>query len=64
MSAACIRDPHQEPFYLEGDILITRSPAIHPGDVQMVRAIGPPPINSPFANEKLPNCVVFATKGE
>jgi RNA-dependent RNA polymerase len=64
ISTACIRYPHQEPFYLEGDVLITRSPAIHPGDVQMVRAIGVPPANSPFAHEKLPNCVVFATRGE
>ncbi|KAK7694554.1 hypothetical protein QCA50_001740 [Cerrena zonata] len=53
----------QQPFFFEGQTLITRSPTIHPGDVQVARAIGAPPPDSPFANETLRNCVVFSTKG-
>ena len=36
---------------------------IHPGDVQIVRAIGKPPAGSPFEREPLPNSVVFSIKG-
>ncbi|KAF9650744.1 RdRP-domain-containing protein [Thelephora ganbajun] len=50
--------------YLEGDMIITRSPVIHPGDVQIVRAIGQPPPGSPFEKEPLPNAVVFSIKGD
>jgi RNA-dependent RNA polymerase len=32
---ACIRRPGREDLYLEGDITISRSPTIHPGDVQV-----------------------------
>ncbi|KAK7694555.1 hypothetical protein QCA50_001741 [Cerrena zonata] len=53
----------QQPFYFKGKLLITRSPTIHPGDVQVVRAIGRPPPGSPFEKETLRNCVVFSTKG-
>lgn len=37
---------------------------IHPGDVQGVRAIGRPPVGSPFEKEPLPNAVVFSIKGK
>ena len=37
---------------------------IHPGDVQIVRAIGSPPPGSPFEKEPLPNAVVFSIKGK
>ncbi|KAF9791853.1 RNA dependent RNA polymerase-domain-containing protein [Thelephora terrestris] len=50
--------------YLEGEMVITRSPVIHPGDVQLVRAIGRPPPGSPFEKERLPNAVVFSIKGD
>lgn len=62
---ACVR-PHTggQPIYLEGDVLVSRSPTIHPGDVQVARAIGVPPPDSPFEKEPLPNTVVFSTKGE
>ncbi|KDQ63790.1 hypothetical protein JAAARDRAFT_120957 [Jaapia argillacea MUCL 33604] len=50
-------------IFLEGDALISRSPTIHPGDVQVVRAIGRPPPGSPFEKESLPNCVVFSIHG-
>ena len=40
-----------------------RSPVIHPGDVQVVTAIGQPPEGSPFAMEPLANSIVFSIKG-
>ncbi|KAJ7130056.1 RNA-directed RNA polymerase 2, partial [Mycena crocata] len=49
--------------YIEGEVLISRSPTIHPGDIQLVRAIGKPPSDSPFAEEPLPNTVVFSVLG-
>ncbi|KEP52476.1 RNA-dependent RNA polymerase [Rhizoctonia solani 123E] len=51
--------------YLEGRYLVTRSPVIHPGDAQVVWAIGKPPQDSPFYGEgnHLPNMVVFSTRG-
>lgn len=49
--------------YLEGDVLVARSPIIHPGDVQVVRAIGQPPLGSPFVMEPLMNTIVFSVKG-
>ncbi|KAG9089334.1 hypothetical protein FS749_001409 [Ceratobasidium sp. UAMH 11750] len=51
--------------FLEGRMLVTRSPVIHPGDAQILWAIGKPPAGSPFEGEgnHLPNCVVFATRG-
>ncbi|CUA73902.1 hypothetical protein RSOLAG22IIIB_01423 [Rhizoctonia solani] len=61
---ACLRDKNQEPVYLKGPYLITRSPAIHPGDVQVVHAIGKPPQGSPFDIEPLVNTVVFSCRGE
>ncbi|KAJ6627235.1 RdRP-domain-containing protein [Mycena sp. CBHHK59/15] len=50
--------------YLKGDVLISRSPTIHPGDVQLVKAIGKPPPGSCFAHEPLPNTVVFSVLGK
>ncbi|KAJ7655119.1 RNA-directed RNA polymerase 2 [Mycena polygramma] len=50
--------------FIEGDVLISRSPAIHPGDVQVVKAIGKPPPGSCFAHEPLPNTVVFSVRGQ
>ncbi|THH20225.1 hypothetical protein EW146_g1088 [Bondarzewia mesenterica] len=61
---ACIAVQDKPVIYLEGPVLISRSPTIHPGDVQVVHAIGRPPSGSPFAVEPLPNTVVFSTKGE
>ncbi|KAJ7071542.1 RNA-directed RNA polymerase 2 [Mycena amicta] len=50
--------------YMEGDVIISRSPTIHPGDVRCVRAIGKPPPGSPFEHEPLPNTVVFSVLGD
>ncbi len=62
---ACIKPQDStRRIYLEGPVLISRSPTIHPGDVRVVNAIGAPPEGSPFAAEPLPNTVVFSTSGK
>jgi hypothetical protein len=58
----CTTDGRRE--YIEGDVLISRSPTVHPGDARMVRAIGEPPPNAPPGLRRLTNCVVFSCKGE
>jgi hypothetical protein len=45
---------------LSGHVAITRSPALHPGDIQVVSAVSPP-ADSPLW--KLRNCVAFSQKG-
>ena len=42
------------------DVIISRAPGLHPGDVQVVDAISPP-LGSPLL--KLRNCVAFSQKG-
>ncbi|KAI1797790.1 RdRP-domain-containing protein [Ganoderma leucocontextum] len=62
---ACIDSPNESSLiYLEGDILVSRSPTIHPGDAQVVQAIGRPPAGTPLAKETLRNTIVFSTQGE
>ncbi|XP_006461307.1 RNA-dependent RNA polymerase [Agaricus bisporus var. bisporus H97] len=60
---ACIKKSDGEMIYLEGHVLVSRSPCIHPGDVQVVSAIGKPPKGSCFEVQSLQNTVVFSTKG-
>lgn len=61
---ACIKPIDSSSYiYLEGPILISRSPTIHPGDVQVVNAIGRPPPGSCFDKEPLANTVVFSIQG-
>lgn len=60
---ACIKPPYGSIIFLEGPVLISRSPTIHPGDVQMANAIGNPPEGSCFSKEPLPNTVVFSVLG-
>ncbi|KAG8906417.1 hypothetical protein FRB99_006919 [Tulasnella sp. 403] len=60
----CIQNRDERRFYIEGKVLVTRSPQVHPGDVQFVHAIGRPPKDSPFAQERFYNCLVFSTKGD
>jgi hypothetical protein len=43
---------------IEGDVLITRSPQIHPGDIQMVKAVRRKEL------EHLTNVVVFSCRGD
>ncbi|KAI1135814.1 RdRP-domain-containing protein [Hypoxylon sp. FL0543] len=42
-------------------VLVTRSPALHPGDIQLPRAVVPPP-RHPLRS--LSNCIVFSQKGK
>ncbi|KAG9048827.1 hypothetical protein FS837_011910 [Tulasnella sp. UAMH 9824] len=61
---ACIQHRDQKPLCIKGRVLISRSPQVHPGDVQFVEAIGIPPAGSPFDGERYTNCIVFSTQGE
>lgn len=45
----------------EGPAIVTRSPALHPGDVRVARMVSPPE-NSPLLH--LQNCIVFSQKGD
>lgn len=60
---ACVQPTEGGVIYLEGPVLISRSPTIHPGDVQVVNAIGAPSSGSCFSEESLPNTVVFSILG-
>ncbi len=48
-------------IHLHGKVAVTRSPALHPGDVQVVTAVTPPDESSLW---DLTNCVVFSQQGE
>ena len=60
---ACVKPTNGRTLYLEGPVLISRSPTIHPGDVMIVEAIGRPPPGSCFHAEPIPNTVVFSVRG-
>lgn len=45
---------------VQGDLVVTRSPALHPGDVKVARAVDVP-ADSPLRD--LYNCIVFSSKG-
>lgn len=49
------------PLVLTGSVVITRCPALHPGDVQCVDAVDVPQ-GSPL--RALHNCVIFSQHGE
>ncbi|GME35173.1 RNA-dependent RNA polymerase eukaryotic-type [Neofusicoccum parvum] len=52
-----------EKIVLAGEgVVVTRSPAMHPGDVQKARAVGSLPADSPL--RALTNVVVFSQKGQ
>ena len=58
----CVTDTATEARnVITGLVTITRSPALHPGDVQVVRAVNVP-ADSPLF--ELHNCVVFSQKGK
>lgn len=45
----------------DGEVIVTRSPALHPGDIQIVQHVSPPqghPLRS------LQNCIIFSQKGK
>ena len=60
----CVDSQQHGLLYLEGPVMVSRSPYIHPGDVQVAYAIGAPPAGSPFSRESLRNTVVFSVVGE
>jgi len=51
----------QRQVLIGNKLVITRAPALHPGDVQLVNAVDVPS-NSPLND--LHNCIVFSQKGE
>lgn len=57
----CSIQNEKSDLVLKGRVVITRSPAMHPGDVQCVTAVDAPP-NSPLRS--VHNCVVFSSKGD
>ncbi|TFK30601.1 RNA-directed RNA polymerase 2 [Coprinopsis marcescibilis] len=59
---AYVKPINDKGIYLEGPILISRSPTIHPGDIQVVHAIGRPPQGSLLEKEPLANTVVFSVR--
>ncbi|KAM5531730.1 hypothetical protein V8D89_014579 [Ganoderma adspersum] len=62
---ACIQsEDDEEPVYLEGVVVISRSPVVHPGDVQRVYAVGKPPDDKVCSFRNLKNVVVLPSVGE
>ncbi len=57
----CVTQSEEERCVLLGCVVVTRSPALHPGDVQYATAVDVPS-DSPL--QALCNCVVFSSKGE
>lgn len=57
-------DKPDDVVYLEGKIVITRSPSTDPGDIRIVHAIGKPPAGAPWRLCSLENCLVLPTVGE
>ncbi len=45
---------------VDGLVIVTRSPALHPGDIQVPRMVTPP---ATHPLRKLRNCIVFSQKG-
>jgi len=53
---------HSSPNLLVGDrIVVTRAPALHPGDVQVVKAVN---VSEDSPLRDLHNCIVFSQQGE
>ena len=50
--------------YLEGLVSISRSPCVHPGDLQIVRAVGRIPEGVASRLSGLVNCVAFSMQGQ
>ncbi|KAI9446025.1 RdRP-domain-containing protein [Lactarius indigo] len=62
---ACVqKSAHEDPVFLKGACLISRSPVIHPGDVQRVHAVGEPPKDKICFFRGLKNVVVLPAVGE
>ncbi|PCH37887.1 hypothetical protein WOLCODRAFT_65369 [Wolfiporia cocos MD-104 SS10] len=60
----CVQQPDDpEPTYIQGAVVISRNPVVHPGDIQRVFAIGKPPDNQICFFRNLKNVVVLPSKG-
>ncbi|KAI0306233.1 RNA dependent RNA polymerase-domain-containing protein [Multifurca ochricompacta] len=60
----CVQEAaDKEPEYFKGTCLISRSPVIHPGDVQRVYAVGEPPKDKICFFRNLKNVVVLPAIG-
>lgn len=60
---AAIKRKGEKTIYLEGWITISRSPCVHPGDVQRVWAVGKLPEGVALEMRENTNCVVFSVQG-
>ncbi|KAH9014013.1 RdRP-domain-containing protein [Lactarius hengduanensis] len=62
---ACVQESAREdPVFLKGHCLISRSPVIHPGDAQRVYAVGEPPKDKICFFRGLKNVVVLPAVGD
>ncbi|TBU35633.1 RdRP-domain-containing protein [Dichomitus squalens] len=62
---ACVQnETDDEPTYLQGVVVISRSPVVHPGDVQRVYAVGKPPDDKVCFFRNLRNVVVLPSVGK
>ncbi|BGO93231.1 hypothetical protein NBRC10512_007293 [Rhodotorula toruloides] len=65
---ACLRFPEKpdEVVYLEGRILVTRSPSVDPGDLRILNAVGklPEHLEGTLRMAGLENCIVLPTVGD
>ncbi|GAA5867495.1 hypothetical protein JCM3774_003853 [Rhodotorula dairenensis] len=63
---ACLRFPNrpEEPIYLEGTVVVTRSPAMDPGDIRVLQAVGKLPSKMKCRMQALENCLVLPTRGD
>ncbi|KAH8822930.1 RNA-directed RNA polymerase 2 [Flagelloscypha sp. PMI_526] len=52
----------EQPIFVQGPVAIWRSPVIHPGDIQIVNAIGKPRRGSAYSVDPLANSVVMNVK--
>jgi len=57
----CFMEGSSKKHLVGKNLVITRSPALHPGDIQLVQAVAPPP-DSPLLS--LSNCICFSQKGD
>ena len=57
----CTQTNDDDRHVMDGYVIVTRSPALHPGDIRGAKAVVPPP-KSPL--NALHNCVVFSQHGE
>lgn len=51
---------HQQRVLVQDNIIVTRSPALHPGDVRLANAVDVPEKSS---LRDLANCIVFSQRG-